>query len=146
MFDRFVSLVQIVAVVACPMGCGEVVCCGGQGSITYECSSETEPALCPVQGIAECCRGDSTQDQHRETPSGCPDRTSCQCVCGGAVFEKPRELDGIDASCFLTLMDGDGTMMSLLSHFRTTGAEFQGCVGARNHGRSLRTLHMSFLC
>ena len=147
MFNRLISLVLIAAVIACPMWCGNGVCPAHQCCAAQECSlDEQSLASCPQHGTVDCCRENSSEEHDEDAPCRCPDTSTCQGVCGGAVFEKSCELDGPDIPFFLPMIENDGSIVSLLAHFRTVGAEHHHCLSARNHGRFVRTLHSSFLC
>lgn len=148
MLARIVSLVLIAAVVACPLTCGNGLCHAGQ------CCSEMQASdqVCPAHGTAQCCCGRASSDEDH-CPSGdrgpcrCPGKSSCQGVCGGAVFEKQIELDGASDSSFLSLVDTDTLLVTRVIERRTAhGAEHHWHRRGGNHGRSLRALHMSFLC
>ena len=141
MFARTVSLVLTVAIIACPMWCGNGLCHAG-----WCCSPEqSSHQPCPVHGTARCCGDTGSPDSKDDCPGEAPGKSSCQGVCGGAVFEKPRELnDGTDSSV-LPLVTAETPVACQLAECRTHGGEhFLRCGG--NRGRFLRTLHMSFLC
>ena len=149
MFDRLVALVLIAAVIACPLWCGNVFCRGDQCCAADECSLEEQsPASCPRQGNA--CRGqnraDCSEESNENAPCRRPGKSSCQGICGGAVFEKSCELDEPDISFFLPMLENVGLFDTLLVHFRTAVAEHHHCPSSKNHGRFVRTLHSSYLC
>ena len=141
MFDRLVSLLLIAAVIACPMWCDNGVCgcCAAD-----ECGMEEATNLCPVNESATCCCDESHEKEDRDVPFH--DVSNCQGVCGGAVFEKPCQLDDADASVFLPLLDTDESIGILFARIREVGVEHHYCSTSRNHGRFMRTLNSSFLC
>ena len=147
MYDRFVSLIAIVAVIACPMWCCGDNCQGASCCALDECChEETSPAACHHCGDADCCGGNSSQEHDEETPDRHPSKPSCQGVCGGAVIEEACEMRRPDDSFHLPLIGHDWSGVSVPTHFRNVGTEQPPCIGAKNHGRFVRILHMSFLC
>ena len=143
MFDRFVSLLLIAAVIACPMWCDSGVC---QCCAPVGWSAEGDsPKSCSLNEAACCCER-SEQDKERDVPRPCPDTSNCQGVCGGAVIEKPCELDEADASFLPLLMITDESIVSLQLQIRAVAVEHHCCPGTKNYGRFVRTLHSSFLC
>jgi len=142
MFARIVFLLQIVAIIACPLWCGNGLCHGGQC-----CSSkQSSDQICPVHGTDRCCHTNSSPDRDNRGPCGYPNSSSCQGVCGGAVFEKPIELNDVSDSFFLPKIDTEFGFVSQLAGCRSLDVEHhRHCLGG-NYGRLLRTLNMSFLC
>jgi hypothetical protein len=141
MFARTVPLVLITALIACPMWCGNGVCHADQ------CCSEQQSShqACPVHETASCCCDKGSTDSNDDCPSDAPCSSSCQGVCGGAVFEKPIELnDGMDSS-FLPLLAVEMSVASQMANCHDHYGDYLLHCGG-NHGRSLRTRHMSFLC
>ena len=142
MLARTVSLVLIVAVIACPLGCGNGLCqadqCAGGESSQSSCST-SEAACC-------CCEHSlPDSDDDNSSPCDCPENSSCQGVCGGAVFEKLCEPDRLEASFFLPLTDTQTSLVFRLAQCRLIAVgDHAGC--GQNHGRMLRTMHMSYLC
>ena len=144
MYSRTVSLALIAAVVACPLWCGSGCCNAGQCCPQGE-SSQSD--ACCVSQTRDCC---SNADQHGERGSEqqapCQSQTSCQGGCGGAVIEKSVEVDGFSDVFFMPQLDAHApvaTPQLQCGHDRHQ----QHCCGSDgNHGRGLRTLHMSFLC
>ena len=141
MHARIVTIVLIAAVIACPTWCGRGLCHAGT-CCSAEQSSEW---ACPVHGTACCDCDKNSSDSNNDCPCDVPCDPSCQGVCGGAVFEKPLELNiGMDSS-FLPLVAAETPVACQLAESRShDGDHLLHCGG--NHGRSLRTLHMSFLC
>ena len=141
MFVRTVSLILVAAVIACPLWCGNGSCHADSC-----CSAEqSTQQACPVHATACCCCDNDSSDSNDNCPCEAPCESSCQGICGGAVFEKPCGLnDGMDSS-FLSLLVGKMPIACRLAECRIqNGDHFILCGG--NHGRILRTLHMSFLC
>ena len=147
MFARTVSLVQIAVLIACPMWCGNGLCRADQCCSVEQ--STHQP--CPVHETAcDCCDIDSS-GSNNDCPCDAPCKSSCQGVCGGAVFGKPCELNDPMPTCsakkgsFGPFLAVEIPVACQLAECRTNdGDHFLHCGG--NHGRSLRTLHMSFLC
>ena len=142
MFSRAVSLTLMAAIIACPMWCGSGSCHAGQC-----CSAEqTSDRACSVHGTDCCCCEESLPDSDRHCPCESPRESSCQGVCGGAVFEKPRELNDVFDTFVTPLTDSESPVVARLIECNTQGVEHRWHPRGDNHGRSLRTLHMSFLC
>jgi hypothetical protein len=141
MLERIVVLVTIAALIACQMRC-----CDGQCPAANCCSSTPEDSAhesCSGGGACCCGRSTSADDEHRPRPA--PKKPSCQGVCGGAVLAKPAELpNGKEMICLLQI-DLDGTIATLPVARSSSGIAI-AFPGEGNHGRKLRTLHMSFLC
>ena len=151
MFTRLISLVLIVAVIACPMWCsnGQCLagqCLAGQCCATADCSLEKRSTqVCPTHDTKNCCC-ESVPGREEPEPHRCPEESSCQGICGGAVFEKTCEFKSIEASFFVPLSAKDSSVVSLLARARTFCSEHPHQLSAKNHGRFMRTLHSSFLC
>ena len=143
MFARTVSIVLTAALIACPMWCGNGLCHAGQC-----CANErTTHQPCPDQGTARCCNScdNGSPDGSSDCPGDAPAKSSCQGVCGGAVFGKPCELnDGMDPSPMSHIAIETPVACQLAERRSYDGEHGLHCGG--NHGRFLRTLHMSFLC
>ena len=141
MLPRIVVSVLILAIIACPLWCGNGSCHAGQ------CCPATHSVdhICPVHGTATCCCTDKSSDDDDHVPRRCPNK-SCQGVCGGAVLEKPLELDGTDSLLFWPLIEADASIAVQLAESRSLDVVLPGHCRRGNHGRLLRTLHMSFLC
>jgi hypothetical protein len=146
---RIISLVLIAAVIACPLSCGQGVCCDSHSCADDDRAaagrcSETAPAK-PAASNCGCC--DKSPDEgDQPDPQPCPDKSSCQGVCGGAVFEKTCELNSADVTSVLSLYDSDSTSDSPHSVYRTDRFSVLKSVRAGNYGRFVRTLHMSLTC
>jgi hypothetical protein len=142
MLARIVSLLLIAAVIACPLECGMGLCEADQcaGNKSSQRSRSTSEAAC-------CCCEQSLpdSDDDNSSPCDCPENSSCQGVCGGAVFEKLCEPDRAEATCFLPRTDTQTSLVSRLAQCRLVAVgDHAGC--GQNQGRMLRTRHMSFLC
>lgn len=141
MFARSISLILIVALIACPLWCGNGACHAHQC-----CSARQSAQMCPEHGTCECCCDQPSPNSPAGEPCRCPDDSACQGICGGAIFEKPCQLDLDAAAYFMSPRFDDEAGFQLafcheldihhLWHFGESG----------NYGRSLRTRHMSFLC
>jgi len=141
MYAHVVSIVMTAAIIACPMWCGNGLCHDG------ECCAEREPAAqsCPVHKTAHCCCAEGPSDSNDDCPPSVPCESSCQGVCGGAVFEKPCELTGgFDPSALLPFTNETAVACQTAECRTHDGDQFLHSGG--NYGRLLRTLHMSFLC
>ena len=146
MFARTVALVQIAAIIACPLWCANGLCDAGPC-----CSAkQSSQPPCSIHGTANCCcrkpSPDSSDRRDSQVPGRCPENSLCQGVCGGAVIEKPCELDSFEDSFFLPFVDAEASVSSRLVHSRSYDVEHTHCLSGGNHGRSLRALYMSFLC
>lgn len=144
MFAQIVSLVTIVAIIACPLWCGD-----GQCGVAHCCSSEVKTAthdVCSTHGKSDCCcckESSPAEDEGCPVPE--PQDSSCQGVCGGAVLEKPSELPTTDDDCLcLPLTDEQGAIVTAQVEQASTGDDVDAHCGG-NYGRLLRALRMSFL-
>ncbi len=138
MFTRLNAIILMFAVLACPMGCGVGVChdadCRLNESREVKCCEH-----CP-QKIG----GDSElPDENDDLPDRCPNQSTCQGICGGAVLEKTCELNE-HSRIFEFAVESVNTVENLsgerLAH-QVGNQSFRG-----NHGRFLRTLHDSLIC
>ena len=149
MLARFISMVLIAAVIACPLSCGQGVCCDSHScadndrAVAGQCSKIAR--MQPAAANCNCC-GQSSDEGDQPEPQPCPDKSSCQGVCGGAVFEKPCQLNMAEAEFVLPLADNDNTFVSLPSADPTDRFGFFDGVRAGNQGRFVRILHMSLNC
>ncbi len=142
MFARIICHISIAALIACPTWCGSGLCRVAQ------CCSAQPLAACPDTDAASCCNKKCPTDGEtgNERPSGdAPCKSSCQGVCGGAIFVKPFELnDPIDSS-FLPLFVAGASIADELTEYPAEHDDHLSHCRA-NHGRFLRTLHNSLLC
>ncbi len=143
MFGRTVSIALIAAVVACPLSCDIGLCNSGQCCSIGLSSQQASP----VHIAAECCCKDACSNSEQPEPCRRPSESFCQGVCGGAVFEKPVEIDDASESAMLFTVDTtDASGTRLLERHTTDHVGDHCCSHAGNVGRALRTLHMSLLC
>ncbi len=165
MLNRAVSLLMIAVVVGCPLWCfDDCGCCaGGMFSMTASSTIQTRTTQTRTTQTrtmqtrsdrATCCRQYSqltpaedaaTPNAPFSAPERAPDKSSCQGVCGGAVFEKPCELDGFQLRHTLPPLADDVATSPAPEHGFAPGVEHP-CICTANFGRSVRTLQMSFLC
>lgn len=134
MTGRFFTLLLIPAIIGCPLMC-----------VAGSCASsglEAEPAV-----AACCCCPHSGQPPQNEgdrpirPDSGGP----CQGVCGGVVFVKPVEthrLQECDLFQFVAVENAVVAQPAVTLTDVERGLPLNGLPA----GRSLRALHMSFLC
>jgi hypothetical protein len=149
MLARIISLVLIAAVIACPLSCGHGVCCVSQccADAAMVSAEQSSHAACLLQAITSCgCCDESCPRDDQRNPHPSPGKSSCQGVCGGAVFEKPCELKIVEVEFVLPLTGADSTFVFLLSVDPADRFDFPDCVRAGNQGRFVRTLHMSLNC
>ena len=144
MFSRTISLVLIAALIACPLWCnvafGSGQCCPtGESESVMVCGNE--PADCCGEKKEAPLRAPHNDDRP------CPCETAgCQGICGGAVLQKSVQLDWVTVVVLLPLIDEHASEnLQLLDCCRHRLEQTPGGSGA-NHGRTVRTLHMSFLC
>ncbi len=147
MVSRTVSLVLITTIIACPVWCSNGLCNADQC-----CAAKASwHQACPVDGnVGSCCeRSGSDSDCHRpgKTPHNPPCDSSCQGVCGGAIFEKPCELNNASDSFPSPLVVTDVAVVPRSAELCSDDiGHAVYCTSGGNLGRSLRTLYMSFLC
>jgi len=143
MLRGFLSIVQIIVILACPMWCPAGVCCGTDigledaAPVTEVCSSQIK--------TCSCCHHESAGDE-RQPASPCQDKNTCQGICGGAILEKSSELIGSDSpwSSIMTPL-ADSCPLGLPAD--PTAHEFENRISnSAADGRELRILHQSFLC
>lgn len=147
MLDRLISPMLIAAVIACPMWCGNGVYCSDQCCAGVERGPE-EPsaALCSHRGLADCCCDPVPTQNDEGTPNRAPDSSTCQGICGGAVFERSCEFSQPDVSFLPPMIEKGGCISPMLAHVRGVGVSRQHCHSRKNHGRVVRTLLASLLC
>jgi len=164
MFSRTVSIGLIAAVIACPVWCSGGVChteaCHPQ-SVSAEsdtCAAHrADGTCCPADGRCADERGadergadergaDERCEDSQQPPCPCESQSSCQGICGGAVLEKGVDINSLAEMQVLPLNDacapaaGRTVACGHLCH----GPDCR--KSPANHGRFVRTLHMSFLC
>lgn len=145
MFVRIVSLLLIVAVIACPLACGTGVC--------WCCADDIVNLSSPIEQATEsspcdrnCCCNESADHSNKPAPRRSPVKSMCQGVCGGAVFEEPCSLDDSEAIVYLPSIQKDTAYVPLSTQRETVEVGFPQCIRAKNQGRCMRVRHMSFLC
>ena len=159
MFSRIVALVQIAAIIACPLRCGSDLChaepCGSQehasptNSLPTTCGEDSSAHCCCTERIPSAANANASANEHASdepSPSPCPcSDSSCQGVCGGAVFAKPVEFSMVTDSIFLSMVDARVSVDSQFADSRSQIGEFHWRGSSGNQGRFVRTLHKSFL-
>ena len=141
MFARLVSIFLIAAVIACPLWCEKGRCSGGRCSSVEQ--SSHQPSL--VCGTAHFCCAEDLSNNGHSCPCNAPTKSPCQGVCGGAVFKTSCELnDGAEPFARLLLVVKIPAPCQVRECGTHDGFHLLYCSG--NQGRSLRTLHMSFVC
>ena len=140
---RLVSILLIVAVIACPLRCGIGYChAAGCCAVAEEAASPEYSAAVEQPG---CCCPRSPLEEESEERSPCPERSSCQGVCGGAVIDKSTELNATLLCQCLPAFDFDGVAAARQAPVQIlANAQRECCDG--NRGRIVRTLHSSLLC
>jgi hypothetical protein len=141
MYAQAISIVMTAAIIACPMWCGSGLChdegCCAAGKLVEQ--------TIPAHDSARCCGGKGLPGDNSNCPPDTPCELSCQGVCGGAVLEKPCELTGEFESSVLPLVANETPVACQTAQGRTRDRD-RFLQHGGNHGRLLRTLHMSFLC
>ncbi|MCP4506607.1 MAG: hypothetical protein GY826_09470 [Fuerstiella sp.] len=149
MLSRIFSPVLIAAVIACPLSCGHSSCCAKQAcagddrELQQKCS--TIAPVPPASAHCGCCGDSSGKDQNPSRNPG-PEKSSCQGVCGGAVFERSCQMDRVDAKSVLSLTGDDTPHGSVMCVVCAVGSGCPELFRQGNHGRFLRTLRMSLTC
>lgn len=149
MLARFISPVLIAAVIACPLSCGQSVCCDSQScadddrAAAAQCSQTAR--VQPTAANCNCCVP-SSDERGQPEPQPCPDKSACQGICGGAVFEKLCHLSIAETQFVLPPASSDSTFVLRPSVCPTDRFGFFDSVTAGNQGRFVRILHMSLTC
>ena len=140
---RTVSVVLMLAVIACPIVCGSGICCAtGKSAMAME----SRQLPCLESDMSQCgCEG-KPSDRSAPGPQQCPGKSSCQCVCGGAVMERSCAQDTSEALVFLPLESCGSLVQYFAPHHGTVDDQQHRHRGAANLGRFVRTLHSSLLC
>jgi hypothetical protein len=167
MFARILSQILIAAVIACPLSCYSGMClsdaCLSDACLSDACLSDACLSDACLSGASGATHGNSSQNasnhcsscQNTTTPESgskhVPDRCpmqSCQGVCGGAVFERPIEIELLDGAFCLPFGDTPSFAVAGLTveSMSPCEAETPWCFGDSNVGRSLCINHMSFQC
>ena len=145
MHSRLVSLVLIAAVIACPMWCGNGLCCASECYLSQDVDAAGQASM---EGKPNCCCDDEIPSRRPDNRQSPPESTefSCQGICGGAIFERSVDVDhGSHLHC-LPLIDDDAPVTAQLADCGSPRSEQHRCRSDSNHGRFVRTLHMSYLC
>ena len=139
---RFVSLILITVIIACPMWCGTgLLCHAGPPRVAHECeAAATDDHAC---GPFKSCCDESEPTGDENVP--CPDQ-SCQGVCGGAVLQKFSELSKPQAAEWLSTADAEPSATAQRAGNRMIGCANRYWDTGSTEGHSLRALHMSWLC
>ncbi|MBM82619.1 MAG: hypothetical protein CMJ78_18810 [Planctomycetaceae bacterium] len=138
MYRKIVSLLLMTALIVCPVWCGDGFCIAGQ------CCVDAKHEV-PSSTVAPCCA--DCDEEHGDLP--CPSDSggvSCQGICGGAIVQKPVVLDHRSEDCFQPLIVDEAFSTARLTDCLNERTEQHCCGSGPNQGRSMRTLHMSFLC
>lgn len=146
MFERSVALVLISAIVVCPLWCGIGPCCAGRCSAKELIDTAQRPSFecCTLHRVAGCCCETATPYSDKRLPVRCPDK-SCQGVCGGAVFGKSVDLNGV-LSLFVQPLDMHTiAVMQPIAERRISNDAHRWKTHGRNRGYTLRVLHQSLL-
>ena len=143
MSAQVVSLLQIAALLVCPMSCGagycaDKACCG---TIVQDSTDAGQAS----ENSRGCCQPKPDREADHRSPIRRPE-SSCQGICGGAVFQKPVELNIGTAWAFACLADQTVLVSQSDLELRTPEAKYLQLLRGGNQGRLLRTRLMSFLC
>ena len=145
MASRTLSFILIAAILACPMACGTgiVLCCAVEASAPHSCPVHAGECQCESElaHAGQCGHDQPCPCPHHNFPSDdpCEHGKPCQGICGGAVLEKP----------FVPLFDLAFLPLVDLRWLQDQNHSEHLCLSLHaDHfsGRTLRTLHMSFLC
>lgn len=141
MSPRIVSSLLILAVVACPLWCRNTSC------DAVACCSVLQPEdhACADDAVTTCCGQPKSSDDNDRGPCRGP-LASCHGVCGGAVFDKPAEPDDADNLLSLSLIEPRTSLAVQPAEGHSLDVADRWYCRGGNYGRSLRALHMSFLC
>lgn len=142
MFTRLTSLFLAAAVLACPMWCGMGLCHCAPTRTAYATAEQP----CPVLGLAPGCCDESSPAKNDSCPDQPTGKSSCQGICGGAVFEQPCQIDDQQRCFVLPLIDAHALFGIGQSRQRLCSFEHCHSLSGDNYGRFLRALHVSFLC
>lgn len=137
MFHRIVVILTVLAVIACPMFCGEgTACCAGHKHSVVVCET--------AQPECSCCRHQSPSQQ--EEPCDSPDDSGepCQGVCGGVVMLESTKIDTRDD--LLHAIPFEIVLTESILTQRSAEQHWNGSSMVTASGRSLRTFLSSYLC
>ena len=149
MYQRIISLTLIAAVFGCPLWCSMGICQCGSGNGAF---SETCMASGNVQ--ASCCQPTCCSGECQEAPHPCPPCSStsdtegmrCQGICGGAVFESPRQIPEIELRLILSLVPSASEALTTTRQDAIQAYASHECNWQKHRGGSLRLWMMSFQC
>jgi hypothetical protein len=134
MFTRVTAFVLALAVIACPLWCVGGLC---------------HDSCCPAKQTTSvyCKKGCCEQPAHSkgQLPAAPVDDSNCQGICGGAVFEKPVEVN-VDTFCQFLPPAIVEAPIAWASSLHASEDPWHICASPGNHGRYLRALHASLLC
>jgi len=146
MSHRTIPAILIVALLACPFRCSAGACCIAENCLEEQCldedpsqPSEQEPTCCSH------CEKNHSDSERDEFPSRCPDESSCQGVCGGAVIEKAPVVDLQNGVHFVPLTINETVFLAFVAIPWARQSEVRSNFDG-NVGRFLRTLHESLIC
>jgi hypothetical protein len=139
MMNHILTIVLAASVATCPF-----VCLGGD-----DCCADASPAIAQV-----CCDECHDQppagaDEHGSRPVGEPGspRSSCQCVCGGAVMERTGLADlQLDAHDWVAIFPANDVISQVIASQPAVVSWRHLPDDGANLGRALRCRMMSLLC
>ena len=159
MISRIVSIGLIAAVIACPVWCGGEVChtetCQPQAvsATSSLCAApRADGPCCPAGRHGENGHGENGHGENghgengQQPPCPCGSQSSCQGICGGAVLEKAVDINSLAEVLSLPLNDACAPVAARRVTCGHLGDGPPRRDSSANHGRCVRTLHMSFLC
>ncbi len=150
MWMRCVVKILILALLVCPLGCGAgfglgLDCCAATSSAVSrstvsESADASHTCSCPHEKPASGTTDDSTP-----APPSSPEKASCQCICGGAVFTK--QCEEWTGEILVSLFSDVPVPCTPTCPFRHAVRLIANPdIGGGNFGRFLCTMHASFLC
>jgi len=150
MTTRIVCMVLIAAVAACPMCRGVGFSMGAAGS------DSARESVNGASGAACCCcsdqlsgtelPGQATSGQETPAPNKAPRGSSCQGICGGAVLEKPCELEDFEPNVGTPLYAVPASTSLLMAHAASHVCQRLDGISRPHHGRFVRIQISSFQC
>lgn len=164
MLNRLISLLLAAAIIGCPIWCGHQPghsggCCAFPGDVTGPLEDSQTGAICccASQHASSACQPLSDPDAAGDpsesplpAPDGCPDESSCQGICGGAVIDKSRSWPEISHLSSLLTIDADVDAPRIENLRRRLDAiahwDSDPQLSKGNYGRLVRLRHCSLLC
>lgn len=140
--SRVPNYLLTIALLACPLQshADEAVCARGEATAT--CGSDDAGTETPVTGDHTCTAN------HSDRPSrGCPaDGESCQCICAGALIERPasESLGQTDVGAGLVNL-APAAVVGQRSHSSDVWIALP-LHGAANHGHAVCLWHHLWRC